>query len=1219
VFAPELCTRVATQRMQSVLHTQRFEVVRRLGSGASGVVYEATNRKSGERVALKALSRLDAGSLYRFKREFRALSGVFHPNLVTLNELFHESGQWYLSMELVHGQSFIDFVRARRPGALARGETARIDAPDLVRLRPALAQLVRALYALHEADRLHRDIKPSNVLVTEQGRVVVLDFGFVRELGVDVVESVEIVGTPAYMAPEQARYGGGQPASDWYAVGVVLFEALTGRLPFEGPPNRVLLEKLERDAPSVNELWPEVPPDLDLLCRELLQRDPALRPRGRVLLERVGELRPTPEPSEQDPFVGRADSLHELWSAFERVRADGGSRVVSVIGPSAIGKTALLERFARELHERGAWVLLGRCHERENVPYKALDGIIDSLVRRMAELREVDLALLLPRYLGALTLQFPVLLRIPAVAHQAARYTRPADPHELRRHASDALHELLARVGDHRSLVLLIDDLQWGDVDSVHMLRDALSPEDMPGILLVAAHREDERALSPALHAFAEALVPLERRGRYQQLPLQVLADSDARELAKNLLATRAEDAELVAHVLRESGGVPLFIHTLTRHVLSGGAPTATLEQLMQLARARVSPAADRLLELIALASAPLPLAVARELAPELDQVLPELVREHLVRQTFHPVETLAMRHEQLRAIVQRRTPHARAVEFHLALARELAAHGAEPELLAYHFLSAGDAGHAASYAARAAEGAARSLAFDSAARCYQLALSWGSHSESERRALQVRMAEALANSGRGGEAGEAFQRAAQGTAGEMRATLLASAVDQLLRAGQLEQGLTLGDQLLRELGLGSAQTGSGALVGLLARRSYLWLRGYEFTARDPVDPRAIARVEAVRAMSHALGHMDPFAAANMQARHLLLALESGDSFSVSRALGYEAVYLAIEGAPHSEKALALLERQRALTPEPTHPYLRAFAHYAVGVVDWGRGRWEGALHALDRAEAAYRSDCTGVAWEILAAQLFSLGCLSFLGEFTDLRKRIVRIADEALARDDRLTMQWIYAWQALADTLRGDAEAAQQSVRNARERLPEDRYTLPHLFVLVATSCASLHSGDGRGAVERIDREWPAIQRGQLLRLQVYRVLLHSLRASALLVAAHDDPGAQRELHRRVSRDLTQLEAEHVPWADAMALAQRGELHLQQGDPGTALASFELAEERLRRLRMDGYAAATHRRIGLLMGGEVGAAQVRAADAWLLDHGVHVPDRVPAILLGGA
>jgi eukaryotic-like serine/threonine-protein kinase len=1191
------------------LHTQRFEVVRRLGAGASGVVYEACNRKSGERVALKALSRLDASSLYRFKREFRALSGVFHPNLVTLNELFHEGGQWYLSMELVHGQSFVDYIRARR------------NEPDLTRLRPALAQLVRALYALHEADRLHRDIKPSNVLVTAQGRVVVLDFGFVRELGADMTESIEIVGTPAYMAPEQAACGGGQPASDWYAVGVMLFEALTGRLPFDGPPHRILIEKLERPAPAVSELWPDVPADLEQLCAALLERSAEARPRGHEMLGRVGESNEVlAAAADGDPFVGRAATLHKLWAAFDRVRSEGGPSVLSLTGPSAIGKTALLERFARELADRGAWVLLGCCHERENVPYKALDGIVDALVRRMAELREVDLAQLLPRYLGALTLQFPVLLRIPAVAQHAARYSRPADPHELRRHAAGALHELLARVADHRSLVLLIDDLQWGDVDSVHMLRDALSPDDMPGILLVAAHRDDARGSSPALNAFGEALAPLLRRGRYEQLPLGALDEPEAHELAANLLGPRARDAELVEHILRESGRVPLFIHELTRHVLGGGAPTATLEQLVQNSRERLSLPADRLLELVALASAPLPIAVARELlaGEALEPLLYELTREHLVRQTFHPVETLAIRHDQLRVLIHKRLSPARAAETHLALARELAAHGAEPELLAHHFLSAGDPAHAASYAARAAEAASRALAFDSAARCYELALSWGTYPALEKRALLVGLAEALANSGRGGEAGAAYERAADGARGEDRAALRSRAVDQLLRAGQIEHGLALGDQLLSELGLGRAQTGPSALVGLLARRSYLWLRGYDFTSREPPEPRALTRVEAARAMSLALGHMDPFAAANMQARHLLLALQSGDSFSVSRALGYEAVYLAIEGAPQSDKALALLERQRAQTPEPTHPYLRAFAHYSVGVVDWGRGRWQESLAALDRAEAAYRNDCTGVAWETLAAQLLALGCLSFVGRFDELRRRVGRIANEALARDDRLTLQWIYAWQALGDTLLGDLAAARESIVRARARLPADLYTLPHLFVLVATSCASLHTGDAREAIRRIDREWPAIQRGQLLRLQVYRVLLHSLRAAALLVAGRSEPAARRELHRRAAQDIAHMEHEHVPWAEALALALRGELRRQQGDLAASRACLELADGRLQRVNMHGYAAAARRRVGLLTGGAEGEAMVREADAWFAAHGARAPERITAILIGG-
>lgn len=1196
-----------------MLHTARFAVVRRLGAGATGVVYEAENRKSGERIALKALSRIDASSLYRFKREFRALSGVSHPNLVTLNELFHEEGNWFLSMELVRGQSFVEHIRGVR------------NEPDLARLRSALAQLVRAVHALHEAGRLHRDLKPSNVLVTEQGRVVVLDFGFVRELGADApVEAFEVLGTPAYMAPEQADLGGGQLASDWYSVGVMLFEALTGRLPFEGSTAPVLVEKLKRPAPNVRSLWPWVPLDLEQLCDQLLLRDPSQRPTGRALLGRVGA--PAAEWRSAivstDLFVGRTRELEQLHTALDHARRGGMPRVVTLIGPSAVGKSALIERFASEVGERGAWVLLGRCHEREDVPYKALDGIVDALARRLGELCEAELALLFSRYLGALALQFPVLLRVPALARQAARYVRPADPHELRRQAASALHELLARIADHRTLILLIDDLQWGDVDSVHMLRDALSPEDVPGVLFVAVARDDSRATSPAVVAFTEAFQGLRRRGQLETLTLEPLPRGEAEELAGKLLGPRAADRGLLQHVVMEADGLPLFIQELARHALTGGSPTSTIEQLVQLRLTRLSSAALELLELVTIASAPLSLAVARELLEQLDleSILRELLHEHLVRQTFHPVESLDTRHAQIRAIIKRMLPPERASELHLRLARQLAAHGADPELLAHHFMSAGDPARAASYAARAAVAAAAALAFSAAARCYELALSWGEYSTDERGMLMLGLAEALANAGRGHEAGDAFVRAAEYAGAEQRLRLRARAVDQLLRAGHIEAGLALGDELLGELGLAPAQTGGRALAELVARRAWLWVRGYRFTRKERTDmePGALIKVEAARAMSLGLGHMDPFAAATMQARHLTLALHSGDTFSVARALGYESVYVGIEGAAHSDKAIAMLARQRDLCEKPLHPYLKALDHYARGVVEWGRGAWLPALNELDNAENIYRHDLIGASWEILAAQLIAFGCLSFLGRFDELRRRVVRIAEEARIGDDRLTLQWVLAWQAIVETLRGDPSAAKQAILGARARLPEQHYTLPHLFALHAATCMSLYAADGHVAYARLTREWPAMKRSQLLRIQVYRVEMLRLRAASALCAAAADPVARRVLHTAVERDLERIDREDVPWASAVALALRGELHIQQGALDQARHAWTLAEERLSAVQMESSAAATRRCLGLLLGGDAGEVLVRTADDWLVRHGVTDPERGTWLHVGG-
>src|SRR5579859_1647607 len=232
--------------------TSRFEVRRRLGEGGFGVVYEAYDRVRRSVVALKTLRQTDPAALRRFKSEFRSLADVVHPRLATLYELFCEDDRWFFTMELVEGADFLAYLRVAPAGErmvyasteqlrevvvdVARAPTLRPPSlqpvpstsfePDVERLRPVLLQLAEGIDALHGAGMLHRDIKPSNVLVAPGGRVVVLDFGLVTTLALAADERTRqhIVGTPEYMAPEQAFFGEVSPASDWYAVGVMLYQ-----------------------------------------------------------------------------------------------------------------------------------------------------------------------------------------------------------------------------------------------------------------------------------------------------------------------------------------------------------------------------------------------------------------------------------------------------------------------------------------------------------------------------------------------------------------------------------------------------------------------------------------------------------------------------------------------------------------------------------------------------------------------------------------------------------------------------------------------------------------------------------------------------------------------------------------------------------------------------------------------------------------------------------
>ena len=346
--------------------TWRFRVIRRLGAGGMGVVYEVHDGARDEVVALKTLLQTGAADFYRLKREFRSLSDVAHPNLVCLYELFVEDDRCFFTMELVKGVSFIAYVR----GA---DRAQRSDA----RLVDALRQLIEGVSALHRGGKLHRDVKPSNVLVTPEGRVVILDFGLITELLPQNAGSAGSVlaGTPAYMSPEEGTDTAPSEASDWYGVGVTLYEALTGAVPFAGTTFDVLREKRTSDPPAPAAVLPGVSADLSDICMGLLCRNPGERLSGAEALRRLSRDTAPPVPDataaaasiRAAPFVGRDGPLRALKEAFDAV-IDGEAKAVCIHGPSGIGKSALVRRVLREFATRPGVVLSGRCYENESVP-----------------------------------------------------------------------------------------------------------------------------------------------------------------------------------------------------------------------------------------------------------------------------------------------------------------------------------------------------------------------------------------------------------------------------------------------------------------------------------------------------------------------------------------------------------------------------------------------------------------------------------------------------------------------------------------------------------------------------------------------------------------------------------------------------------------------------------------------------------------------------------
>lgn len=677
--------------------TPGYILERELGRGGMGVVYLAHDIAFERDVALKILSHVQADSVQRFKTEFRALTDIAHPNVANFYELVGAGETWFFSMELLEGVDFLQYVRHGCDASNSLGvdepQEAGLTVLQLLRLRRGLAQLSLGLAALHAKGIIHRDIKPSNVLVTREERVVLLDFGLVVDLEKSRTEGGadrNVMGTILYMSPEQAGARQLTYSSDWYSVGVMLYEALTGEVPFIGELVQVLMDKQRRLPRRPRQLVPSTPEDLDRLCMSLLQRFPADRPSGEEVIQQLYQtnawrnvLHTTPVLVPSSLLVGRERHMKILSSCLEDVK-QGQPVTLFLQGRSGMGKSALaLEFLERVRVDPRVLVLSGRCYQQESMPFKALDSLVDALARHLHRLTDAEVEPLLPRDWEALTRIFPVLGDIGPPQERPYSGGKLRDQQELRQRAFGALREILSRIGTRQPLVLCIDDLQWGDEDSAALLAYLLQPPDPPLMLLLGTYRAEDADTSPFLKMLQEtrrkATVPWE----IQELAIEPLAPDESRQLALSLLENTGEEAARHAELIaQEGGGSPYFVQELVRHVVSQGrvdwSVRINLDEVLW-SRVRQLPAnARRLLEVLAVASRALPVRTAFR-AADVGMQGPELLQQlrlsHFVRSAGIEGEPqIETYHDRIRETVGRHLESTELIGVHRKLASILEA-----------------------------------------------------------------------------------------------------------------------------------------------------------------------------------------------------------------------------------------------------------------------------------------------------------------------------------------------------------------------------------------------------------------------------------------------------------------------------------------------------------------------------------------------------------------
>ena len=1218
---------------------QRFDILSRLGAGGMGVVYEAHDRERDSRVAIKTLLSLTREEVLRLKHEFRALADLHHPNLVRLGELFEDEGRWFFTMELIDGVDVLRWVcgeqrppvddistaplgRSKLPPSLASAATQLRPPYDEERLRASLLQIAEALVYLHGAGKVHRDIKPSNTLVTDGGRVVLLDFGVVEDLATPLSETGPILGTEAFMAPEVLRRRVG-PESDWYSFGVLMFRLLTGRLPAAGVREAIRRARLGLPEPSPRALMADVPEDLDQLCRALLAVDPDRRPDGHVVLERLGAAataRPPAVPS--SPFVGRRRELQTLERAFEDL-ANDGTLVVLVDGESGVGKSSLIREFVRRLPLSRALVLGGRCYERESVPYKAVDEIIDRLSGHLGGLPAAELAELAPPDAALVAELFPSLA--PMFPTQEPPTRGDHDPQKRRRRAFAAVRELLRRVAERRPLVVAIDDLQWSDADSLQLLAELVRPPRAPRLMLLGTVRTQEHVVPGLLRAetLAQRL-----GGDVRRLALGRLTVEDARRLVAELTGGGPRPLDLDA-IERAAEGHPLFLDVLVRHRLARGGDSGPirLEDALQARIERLTPRARDLLQLVSLSGGPLLQEVAAA-AAEVDadafaDTAAELRAANLCRTAgAGPSDPIEPYHDRVRESVVStlgdgavRTVHGR-----LALALERSPL-ADAEVIGAHWRQAGEPGRARRYFVDAADDAWKTLAFDRAARLYRQALELSSPRDAGTRPLRVRLAEALVNAGRGADAADVYLRAAIGAPVDDATELQRLAADQLLRSGRIDHGLATLRTVFAAVGLKLAPSPRRALIELVLRRARVRLRGVRFRERGAAElsPRALLRLDLCWSAAVGLAMVDNIHGCGFLALNLLLALRAGEPGRIARALAFEACFSANTGVSTVQRTRRLTTEAQAIATRTGDAHALAWVAAARASASVLEGRWSEATDATAVAEAMFR-ECAGATWERDSVTRLRVTTMVMRGRFRELQERLPLWLRDAEERGDLFATTNLRTGLAnLAWLAADDPRAARLALADAMATWSQQGFYMQHYFELLASTHIDLYQLDGRRAWQRLCRSWPALTRSMLLRVQFIRCLMLHLRGrSAVAAAAVATAGERGPLLARARADARRLEREGLGYADGMAALLRAGIACETDGAAAAIQPLRSAEAAFVAASMPLYAAAARRVEGLLVGGDGGAALVRSADAAFAAEHVRNPPRMVAMWAPG-
>ena len=1123
--------------------SNRYRLDQEIGRGGMGVVFRAWDTELERQVAVKVLNaRAGIGDAReRLFREARATAALSHPHVVAVYDVGEHERTPYLVMELIRGPN----LTQRRPDTLDEIITVAL-------------QICDALEHAHRHGLIHRDLKPGNVLyssTTDEPAIKIVDLGLaIRDRGVRLTQGGGISGTVAYMAPEQALGNELDGRTDLYALGVMLYELTTGRLPFDADSAlAVLSQHLHAPVVPPRTYRADLPEFLDAVILRLLAKSPEQRFATAAEVADAISQGPTTAPAAVATGTSAAlgglirgrivardeeiDALRRCW--FEAVHGRGGMVLVS--GEPGSGKTRLARELVDYARITGGIALAGGCYELEAAtPYLPF---IEALRTWVHAASDDDIRAAVGTSGGELARLAPELAARIGPFPDSPELSAP----EQRLRLFDGVARCLFRLAESDGLLLFIDDLQWADQASISLLHYLVRLVARERVLLLGCYRDTELDRARPL---AEALDDWNRQRAAVRIHLSRLDASGTAAMLAVLLGDENLSTDFCTEIHRETEGNPFFIEEVVKTLVNDRqiecrdgrwcrhdeGSRLVLPQGVKAAIGRrldhVSETATEVLRTAAILGKHFQfsqLAAVTDLAEEaLLDALDEAVNAQLLETTDG--ETIIFTHDKIREVLSRELNPIRRRRLHGRIAEALDALRARGGRvaaadLARHFMEGGCLDRGFEYAIEAAETAASVYAYDDALQLYERARDCAEALDrtDDLPAIDTAIGDILNLKGEVLRAATAYERALAEIDDPDRITTLKSKIG--------EAYVMVGD-----------------------RRALDAIDDVKATLDPEKQPAEVARAMMVEGRFHHY-HGHSADAAELLLEAAALAERSGDI--VLRSWIYAYLAGAYQHLIEFEESNRWAQRCIELGDKHDNPGTSSIGYEFLMENAFMRGDWRTCLEHTARhralSEAAKSSD--RLAWNHLGRAYgnFGLGRLEEAEAACDDGLEIAdRLGDERLAA-------FLAAWKAEIAAERGRTDEAATLADRAVARADALGFTSGRLEARRSRACVALLQGDHDGVLDAT---------GQIEELlegtdeSVQPMWMYPVRCRSLVATGRLD-----EAEARLQYVIDSTRSSSMPHFEAMALATRARLHDARGDRDAARRDCDRAIEIFSRL----------------------------------------------------